>query len=149
MIKGFSLCVGWWQFHSHFSRGKKRKEREKAKVLLTDVAAQMQPFQLASMKSRTFCSITPLTSTLCGFAIFSFFRRNLFASYLFPSAGTFSWRRTWRQIKAFVSCQRRGRASALMGDLKERQGSYIVDWFEQVACSQSKVGEEINTSSRL
>lgn len=50
VIKGFSLCVGRWQFHRLF-RAEWEAER-KEKVLLIDAVAEMQPpFQLASMKS--------------------------------------------------------------------------------------------------
>lgn len=57
------------------------RKREKGKVLLIDVAAQMQPFQLASMKSRTFCSITLLFSISCGSSFFLCF---LGGTYLHP-----------------------------------------------------------------
>lgn len=73
-----------------FSELKKggKKER-KGKVLLIDVAAQMQPFQLASMKSllRNLCSITLLISTLCG----SFFFPAFFGGTYLHSIYFLSW----------------------------------------------------------
>lgn len=111
-----------------FSELKKggKKER-KGKVLLIDVAAQMQPFQLASMKSllRNLCSITLLISSLCGSFFFCFFWRNLFAFYLFsflacfPGAAHGDKLNLWYHVKgAKVSNVRPDRTP----------GELIIDW---------------------
>lgn len=73
---------------------KGERKREKEKVLVIDVAAQMQPFQLASMKSLLrnllFNYSAHFYIVWLFFFFFGFFWRNLFASYLVPLLACFS-----------------------------------------------------------
>jgi len=114
VIKGFSFCAGWWQFHDVFSE---LKEVERKKSFTNWRGSTNSAAISASPDEKPIRSVLSITSIRLGFL------EGLILCLFYFLHGMFCWHCTQSQIKALVSWQWRGKSQALLWALNKCQGS--------------------------